>query len=236
VATELALAARRGAVLRVGERVRRWAASAQGVEVHTDTGRYVADRLVLSVGAWLPELFPEGREVFAVYRQLMHWFEIREGHERLRRMPVFVWDFGGERPEFVHLSGFYGFPAVDGPGGGLKIGTELYETTVTPDGRQHPATAPETERLYADYVDGRLPWLGPSAVRSASCLYTSTRGNHFVIDAHPEHDCVLLVSPCSGHGFKHSPAIGEAVAGWATGGASGAPIDLHPFSLARAIG
>ncbi len=113
---------------------------AEGVAVDTDAGATRADRLVLSVGAWLPELFPEGRELFAVYRQLMHWFAIREGYEQLRDMPVFVWDFGGERPEFVHLCGFYGFPAVDGPGGGLKIGTELYETTVTPDGRQHPAT------------------------------------------------------------------------------------------------
>jgi glycine/D-amino acid oxidase-like deaminating enzyme len=36
-------------------------------------------------------------------------------------------------------------------------------------------------------------------------------------DRHPEHDTVLIVSPCSGHGFKHSPAVGEAVAQWVTG-------------------
>jgi sarcosine oxidase len=240
VAAELALAARQGAVLRVGEEVVDWSASAGGVVVTTDAGnRYRANRLVLAVGAWVPDLFPAGRPAFAVYRQLMHWFEIRQGYERLRDMPVFVWDFGGERSEFVHLSGFYGFPAVDGPDGGLKIGTELFEITVTPDGRQHPATAAETERLYGDYVDARLPWLGPSPVRTASCLYTSTRENHFVIDVHPEHDSVLLVSPCSGHGFKHSPAIGEGVAGWAMGdglGPSDSGVDLSPFSLARSIG
>jgi sarcosine oxidase len=50
-----------------------------------------------------------------------------------------------------------------------------------------------------------------------------------VIDRHPEHDSVLVVSACSGHGFKHSPAIGEAVAQLLSTGAS--DIDLAPFSL-----
>jgi sarcosine oxidase len=50
-----------------------------------------------------------------------------------------------------------------------------------------------------------------------------------VIDRHPEHDAVIIVSACSGHGFKHSPAIGEAVAQWVTAGR--AEIDLSPFAL-----
>jgi sarcosine oxidase len=172
----------------------------------------------------------------AVYRQLLHWFEIREGYEQLRAMPVFVWDFGGGRGEFVHLDGFYGFPAVNGRSGGLKLGTESYETTSEPDGRQHPATRAQSDDLYRDYVRHRLPWLGPRALRSASCLYTSTRANRFVIDEHPSHDAVLIVSACSGHGFKHSPAIGEAAARWATGDAPAPGLELSGFRLALAMG
>jgi sarcosine oxidase len=52
----------------------------------------------------------------------------------------------------------------------------------------------------------------------------------FLIDRHPEHDAVTIVSACSGHGFKHSPAIGEAVTQQLLDGASG--IDLSPFALA----
>ena len=73
--------------------------------------------------------------------------------------------------------------------------------------------------MYRHCIDARLPWLGPDPVRTLSCLYTCTRGSRFVIDRHPGHDAVLIVSPCSGHGFKHSPAIGEAVAQWVTDGA-----------------
>ena len=44
--------------------------------------------------------------------------------------------------------GFYGFPAVDGPGGGVKVATESYERTTHPDGRRHPATPEEVETMY----------------------------------------------------------------------------------------
>ena len=118
----------------------------------------------------------------------------------------------------------------------MKLGTESYETTSQPDGRQHPATRSQSEHLYRDYVRHRLPWLGPRTLRSASCLYTSTRANRFVIDEHPDHDAVLIVSACSGHGFKHSPAIGEAVARWATGDATASGPDLTHFRLALAMG
>jgi len=64
--------------------------------------------------------------------------------------------------------------------------------------------------MYERYIAPYLPWLGAGPVKTVSCLYTSTRGSRFVIDRHPEHDSVLIVSACSGHGFKHSPAIGEA--------------------------
>jgi sarcosine oxidase len=234
VKAQLELAARRGAHLRLGERVATWSASSHGVTVTTDRATYGADQLVLSAGPWITELFPEGRDIFAVYRQLLHWFEIRAGYEQLRAMPVFVWDFGGDRPSFVHLNGFYGFPAIDGAAGGVKVATESYASTTTPDGRQHPAGADEIEHMYRAYIDGRLPWLGRRSVRTVSCLYTCTPGNRFVIDRHPEHDAVLIGSPCSGHGFKHSAAIGEAVAEWVRGGPAAPHLDLSAFRLEHA--
>ena len=53
----------------------------------------------------------------------------------------------------------------------------------------------------------------------------------FVINTHPDSDRVILVSPCSGHGFKHSPAIGESLA-HLTGNDAVRP-DLSAFRLAR---
>jgi len=230
VAAQLELARRHGAELRLGERVERWAASAGGVTVGTATDTYHAEQLLLCAGAWIGELFPEGRETFAVYRQLLHWFPIREGYAQLRDMPAFVFDFGGDQRGFVHLDGFYGLPAIDGPDGGGKVAMESFERTTTPDGRQHPATRSEIERIKDRCIAPCLPWLGREPLRTVSCLYTSTRGSRFVIDRHPEHASVLIVSACSGHGFKHSPAIGEAASQWLTG--HNPDIDLSPFSFA----
>jgi sarcosine oxidase len=229
VRAQLALAERDGARLRLGESVLHWSADARGVRVITDMRTCIAARLILCAGPWIAELFPDARGRFAVHRQLLHWFPIREGYEHLREMPVFVWDFGGERGDFVHLRGFYGFPAVDGPDGGVKLATESYATTTVPDESQHPATAAETAAMYREYVAHRLPWLGPEAVRTVSCLYTCARDSRFVIDRHPQHEAVTIVSACSGHGFKHSAAIGEAVAQQVTTGRS--EIDLTPFAF-----
>lgn len=233
VATQLDLARRHGATLRLGDPVEEWRAGPSGVRVRTADGVHTADHLVLCAGPWIGELFPGAREIVAVHRQLFYWFPIRRGYEQLRAMPVFVWEFGGERDAFTHLRGLYGFPAVDGPDGGLKVGTEVYDETTTPDGRQHPATPAEIREMYEEYIAPRLPWLGPEPVRTRSCLYTNAHGNRFLIDRHPEHDAVTVVSACSGHGFKHSPAIGEAVAQWIVDGTSG--LDLAPFALARAV-
>jgi len=63
-------------------------------------------------------------------------------------------------------------------------------------------------------------------ITSSVCLYTNTPDDHFLIDAHPDLDGVTVVSACSGHGFKHSAAIGEALARRVAGLDH---LDLEPF-------
>jgi sarcosine oxidase len=63
------------------------------------------------------------------------------------------------------------------------------------------------------------------------CLYTNTPDEHFIVDVHPDDDRVVLVSPCSGHGFKFAPAIGEAVADLCEG--TRPSLDLSAFRLSR---
>ncbi len=76
-----------------------------------------------------------------------------------------------------------------------------------------------------------MPLLEESPHRSEVCLYTNTPDGHFLIDRHPDHPQVLVVSACSGHGFKFAPVIGEAVATLATTGRSA--FDLSLFALNR---
>jgi glycine/D-amino acid oxidase-like deaminating enzyme len=101
-------------------------------------------------------------------------------------------------------------------------------------------SAAEVKGFYERKVLPRLRGVKENCVRAEVCLYTSTPSEDFVIDTSRECEDVLLVSACSGHGFKHSAAIGEACAEWAAGAAgaggsgarsysSSAGLSLEPF-------
>lgn len=85
--------------------------------------------------------------------------------------------------------------------------------------------------MYRQHVAGRLAGATGRVTRAAACLYTVTPDRGFIIDRHPRMDRVLVVSACSGHGFKHSAGIGEAVADEMV--RAEGRIDLAPYSLAR---
>jgi sarcosine oxidase len=160
-----------------------------------------------------------------VYRQVLHWFDLGAPPSQLTpdRMPVYIWEFGAGDM-------FYGFPAVDGPAGGVKVATEQHHRRSDPDDLDRDVRPEEATAMFDHCVRGRLP-LRRSVVKQARCLYTVTPDHGFIIDRHPEHDNVLVASPCSGHGFKHSAAIGEALAQLATEGR--ADIDVSAFALSR---
>jgi sarcosine oxidase len=138
-------------------------------------------------------------------------------------MPVFIWGLQDG-------NAFYGFPAIDGTRE-IKVADEKLDVPTSAGEASLDVDSGEPRALYDALLSRRLPGLSSRCVRAARCLYTVTPDANFVIDEHPELDGVLLVSPCSGHGFKHSAGIGEAIAQRVTTGAS--DVDLSPFRLDR---
>ena len=57
-----------------------------------------------------------------------------------------------------------------------------------------------------------LPGAAGAPRESIVCLYTNTPDCDFILDTLPEVPNVILVSACSGHGFKFASAIGEIAA------------------------
>ncbi len=55
-------------------------------------------------------------------------------------------------------------------------------------------------------------------------MYTVTPDEHFIVDRHPAYDRVTVACGFSGHGFKFSSAIGEALADIALEGRSDLPV------------
>ncbi len=89
--------------------------------------------------------------------------------------------------------------------------------------------------MYETYVAPYFPALLPTPVRTKVCLYTCVADSRFIIDRHPDHDHIIFASPCSGHGFKHSAGIGDALAQMALGERTvrlnGAAVDMSPFAF-----
>jgi len=220
VGAQLECARRHGADLRFDEPLLEWRASGGGVEVRTARHHYGAERLVLAVGGWLPGLMPA--LPLAIERQVLLWFEPREQPEMFApdRFPIYLCELA---PDFT----IYGVPFW---GDGLKVA------------RHHGGEPCDIETVRRD-VDERdiapvraalercLPAAAGRFLRGRTCVYTNTPDRHFIIDRHPDHDAVLVVSPCSGHGFKYAAAIGEAVAEIVGGGP--ATHDLSLFRLDR---
>lgn len=225
VRAHLASARRHGATVLTNETVYRWS-TLGGCSVETNEGRYRARTLVLAAGPWMADLVDWFAPAFAVYRQVQFWFDIERGYEDLAALPVYIWMFGTIPGQFL-----YGFPAVDGPSGGVKIATEQFVDTTTPESVARDVGADEATAMFETCVRGRFPGLTPRAVKSAACLYTVTPDFHFLVDRHPGFDDVIVLSACSGHGFKHSAAVGESVAQWALGRTP--RCDLSSFSFAR---
>ena len=76
-----------------------------------------------------------------------------------------------------------------------------------------------------------MPAANGPLLAAKTCLYTMTPDGDFIIDRLPDAPKIIVASPCSGHGFKFAPVIGEILADLATGGAT--RHDISRFPLAR---
>lgn len=199
VAAQLSRAQALGATVRLNAPVHSIAADGVGVVVRTAGEAFRAAHVVLAAGAWIPGFLPATHaRSLTVTRQTLHWFAPPADASPYapERMPVFIWN------------DLYGFP-IAAPGGGVKVATEVLDAVVDPDMAVHNVTREEID-LVTPRVRGAFPALG-AHMRGSTCLYTSTPDFNFWVGPHPEVANVTVASACSGHGFKHAAALGEAL-------------------------
>lgn len=196
--------------------VRRITAYGDGVRLETDRGTLTARRAVITVGAWIGGLvggLVPLPPLMVTQQQAFHF---------PRRDPGVDW------PVVVHKDGLstYSLPGGrdGGPGGGRKIAEHNAGAVTTADTRSGRVDPAARERITA-YVREWLPGLDPEPFNETTCLYTSTANDDFVLD---REGPLVVCSPCSGHGAKFAPLIGE----YATDLATGLPSPDTRFTLA----
>ncbi|WP_025805378.1 N-methyl-L-tryptophan oxidase [Pseudomonas chlororaphis] len=222
---QLNLARQLGATLITGETVLGIDSDPGRVQVTCQNRRISAAKVVVCAGMWSSQLLgaPFDR-LLRVCRQTLYWYQLAEPLIFPERSPSFIVHGASDEQTC------YGFPPIPGEGS-MKIATEQYNETSTPDSLDRQVSAAQSEAMYRDLVLANIAGVTPQLVKSAVCAYTLTPDSHFIIDEHPRLANVTVVSACSGHGFKHSAAIGEALAQRLVDGRS--KIDLSAFSLAR---
>jgi sarcosine oxidase len=216
VLAHLAAAKQHGAELKTGVTVQSWQADDSRVTVATDQGTFTAGKLVITAGAWAPQLLADLGVKMTVRRKHLHWFECDEPTYRGPNAPTFFY----EMPNGL----FYGFPAVDELGvkvaehsGGAEVADPLTD--------ERPLEEPDLARV-REFVREQLPGVDKAArhMRHAVCFYTMSPDEHFIIDKHPRHNNVVFSAGLSGHGFKFTSALGEVMADLALTGATSQPI------------
>jgi sarcosine oxidase len=215
------LAERGGVDLLQGEQVLRIVPASSGFSLTTTRRTLSVGLVILANGGWLRELAPELQPYLAVERQVMGWFPpsdaIRSGG-----MPHPVFNIVTEAGRFG------GIPHQPADHWKMNLHNHLNEI-VEPDHIDRHCTDRDVQAM-EEFSRRYLSRGVGSLVRASTCLYTNTPDENFIIDWHPSNRDMILVSACSGHGFKFVPVIGEIVAQMAQRQAPAFNIDLFGMS------
>jgi sarcosine oxidase len=214
----IALAQDRGASVHNRALVQRIEPGSTHVDIALDGQTVRVRHAVVCAGPWLPDLMSIPGCELEIERQVITWFRSASPDEfSPDRFPAFVRELA---------DGTIGFGIPDMGDGLIKVGIHHGDgEIVRPDSMDRSVQRRDyetTESFAAAYLDGLLP----SVAKATVCLYTNSPDSHFVIGQIPGVPNVTIVSPCSGHGFKFAPLIGEIAADLALNGGTDHAIDM----------
>jgi sarcosine oxidase len=241
VRAHAAEAERLGARIEIGTAVRSWRVAGQQVEVITDANTFRADRLVIAAGAWSADLLAELAIPLRVLRKVLLWFQPLTDEYRnvALSLPERIAAGPAERgaPCFYYempQGAFYGFPQIDERG--VKVAEHTGGEPVADPLALDRSLYPIDVAPAAEFLAQCLPQAAGPCTSHAVCMYTMTPDEHFIVDRHPEHPQVVFAAGLSGHGFKFTSMLGEALAELAIDGATRVPIDLLRLNRSALVG
>jgi len=224
VATMVKLAEAGGALFFEKTKVESVKSSSGFVEVVAKQRSYRCRRLIIAAGAYVQDLLRGlGQKQFSWRVSEEQYIFLRSLVPHLFQASNFpVWiDYDGMIGSRLDLS-MYGFPCMPEPAASancVKVACHMSGATVTTENRTYELNPAVAERSL-NYVRERLPQAFGEIADFSTCLYTNTIDGRFIIDFVDQEKNIVLASPCSGHGFKFSPLIGDLVSDLAMFGQS----------------
>ena len=217
VKTLAARARAHGAAIHEEEPGRECQPDGDGVTVRTPRGVYHAARVILAAGSWLrPLLAPLGIDLpVTILQEQLAFFAVRDPEAHApHRLPLVIHRFPGT----TSIGSV--FPTYEHPG--VKVMIDRTGPAVDPANPDRDIDEPLLDRLRV-YAAELLPGITGEILETTSCRYTMTVDEDFIIDRHPEHPQIVFGSPCSGHGFKFGPVVGQMLADLALTGETSYP-------------
>ena len=215
VLAHLEQASKMGAEVRTGAAVRRWRAEGPGVVVETDHDKFSAGALIIAAGAWAGQTLVDLGLRLEVRRKPLFWFEALEtAYDPARGCPCFLF----EMPTGI----FYGMPQIDADG--VKIAEHTGGAVVADPLEVNRDLEPAERRRVEEFAAACMPQVSHRMTRHAVCMYTMSPDAHFIVDRHPALPQVAFAAGLSGHGFKFTGVLGEALADLILDGATSLPV------------
>lgn len=232
----LAVAQAHGADLRFDCRVNELQANDEQARIELATGETLeVDRVVVTAGPWTGELLGDllPGVMLQPTRQVIVWSRPRPNHASAMasdRLPAWLYDDGGGFGDGV----YYAVPAWPGQVGpeGVKVGFHGPGTVTGPEEICREVHPDELARFAAD-LECLLPGVLEPPHAAATCLYTMSADQHFVIDRSPVAGSVQVLGGFSGHGYKFAPVMGEIAADLALDGSTSHPIGFLRLASRR---
>jgi sarcosine oxidase len=227
IGVQLELAKHYGAVIKIKEKVLEIDNKSSHIQVVTNRGKYECNKVVLCVGPWMINFMgTECPALFKISDQIFFWFDIKNYYQDFMpaKCPAFIWNFALNK-------NIYGFPAVDGADGGIKLTTERKNISSEEIPTTRVACKNEINNIFNKFVAPYFAKVSSKCIKTLPSRCIITPDYNFIIDYHPTDNRILLVSACSGHGFKDSAAVGEICSDLITTGKS--RFDINKFKLQR---
>ena len=176
---------------------------------------FYAAKLIVTAGPWAPQFLADLGVPLRVRRKHLYWFpSAGSRYHQDRGCPTYLY----EVPQGV----FYGFPQIDELG--VKVAEHSGGVEIA-DPANDPRVLDSTDlgRVEA-FLAAYLPGVGRPMGHRTVCFYTMSPDEHFLVDRHPPHPQICFAAGLSGHGFKFTSVLGEALADLALDGKTRLPI------------
>jgi sarcosine oxidase len=174
--------------------------SRQGAVTLADGATLSADRIVVAAGAWVLKLFPELADRLTAYRTAVVYLEPPTDLAGAWAAAPVILDVGGQTDGYIIP------PSGEG---GLKFGSGLHKFA-SPDADANRVLDEGEGETIRDLFAPPIARIDEYRVKDVrTCVYTFTADERFL---GVELGRAIVVSACSGHGYKFGAAVGRRVA------------------------